>query len=205
MKRELPVWLEAVPRDESRSDGECGVLQVRGYAIVWNSPSERMGRVVETIDPRALDHLGDLNALDVRMQGEHEGLALARTSNGTLRLVKDQHGLQIEADLDGRRGDARDLYYATERGDVSQMSFGFRIAKNGETISELEDGTIRAHVTKIERLYEVSGVTFPAYSDTELEVVPVADMDEPSEDGEPEPVERVFDYSLYRARTRRER
>ena len=102
--RRSQVWLEAVPLDETRSDdGKDRILRVRGYAIVFNSPSERMGNVIETIDPRALDHLGDLNELGIRMQGEHEGLALANSSKGTLRLSKDERGILIEADLDARR------------------------------------------------------------------------------------------------------
>jgi HK97 family phage prohead protease len=171
-KRTSQVWLEAVPTDETRSeDGKDRILRVRGYAIVFNSPSERMGNVIETIDPRALDHLGDLNELGIRMQGEHEGLALANSSKGSLRLSKDDRGILIEADLDARRSDARNLYYGVERGDVDKMSFGFRIAQGGERLSEDSDGTLRAHVTKIERLYEVSGVNFPAYRDTSLEAV----------------------------------
>lgn len=171
MDRRSQVWLEAVPIDETRgADGQDRILRVRGYAIVFNSESERMGSVIETIDPRALDHLGDLNTLGVRMQGEHEGLALANSSKGTLRLSKDERGILIEADLDPRRSDARDLYYAVERGDVDKMSFGFRIAQGGEVLTEDGD-TLRAHVTKIERLYEVSGVNFPAYRDTELAAV----------------------------------
>lgn len=168
MDRRSQVWLECVPPDETRSeDGQQRILRVRGYAIVFNSPSERMGSVIETIDPRALDHLGDLNALGVRMQGEHEGLALANSSKGTLRLSTDARGVLIEADLDARRTDARNLYYAVERGDVDKMSFGFRIAQGGEVLTEDGD-TLRAHVTRIERLYEVSGVNFPAYRDTNL-------------------------------------
>jgi HK97 family phage prohead protease len=169
--RRSQVWLEAVPVDETRSeDGKDRILRVRGYAIVFNSESERMGSVIETIDPRALDHLGDLNTLGVRMQGEHEGLALANSSKGTLRLTKDERGILIEADLDPRRSDARDLYYAVERGDVDKMSFGFRIAPGGEVLTE--DGSIlRAHVTRIEKLYEVSGVNWPAYRGTSMEAV----------------------------------
>jgi uncharacterized protein len=173
MDRRSQVWLEAVPVDETRSeDGKDRILRVRGYAIVFNSESERMGSVIETIDPRALDHLGDLNSLGVRMQGEHEGLALANSSKGTLRLSKDERGILIEADLDPRRSDARDLYYAVERGDVDKMSFGFRIAQGGEVLTE--DGSIlRAHVTRIEALYEVSGVNWPAYRGTSMEAVAV--------------------------------
>lgn len=172
MDRASSVWMEAVPVDETRdSDGDVKTLRVRGYAILWNTKSERMGRIVETIDPRALDHIGDLNASDVRMQGQHEGNALARTTNGSLRLVKDQRGVLIEADLDPRRVESRDLYYAIERGDVSQMSFGFRIAPGGESLDEQPDGTIRAHVTRIDLLHEVSAVTFPAYRETTIEAL----------------------------------
>lgn len=178
MDRASAAWMEAVPVDETRGEsGEVKALRVRGYAILFNSPSERMGRVVETIDPTAFDHLGELNALDVRMQGEHEGIALARTTNGTLRLTKDERGVRIEADLDTRRADARDLFYAIERGDLSKMSFGFRIAAGGETLTEQEDGTIRAHVTRVEKLHEVSGVNFPAYRETSIEAV-TGDPDE---------------------------
>jgi HK97 family phage prohead protease len=180
--RRSQVWLEAVPLDETRNDdGKDRILRVRGYAIVFDSPSERMGNVIETIDPRALDHLGDLNKLGIRMQGEHEGLALANSSKGTLRLTKDDRGILIEADLDARRTDSRNLYYGVERGDVDKMSFGFRIASGGERLSEDEDGTLRAHVTKIDRLYEVSGVNFPAYTGTTLEAVPTEDEVEPDE------------------------
>lgn len=191
--RIVDAWLEAVPRDETRSAGKDGCLQVRGYAMVWNSPSERMGSVVETIDPRALDHLGDLNAANVRMQVEHSHLAIATTANGSLRLAKDSRGLRIEADLDERRTDSRNLYYAVERGDVTKMSFGFRIASGGEQLSEAEDGTIRAHVTRIERLYEVSAVTFPAYTDTDLAAMPTDDSGD-------EVADRSWEVELLRAR-----
>jgi HK97 family phage prohead protease len=175
MDRTSNAWMEAVPVDETRGeDGEVRALRVRGYAILWDTPSERMGQVIETIDRKSLDHLGDLNATDVRMQGQHEGNALARTTNGTLRLTKDQRGVQVEADLDPRRGESRDLYYAIERGDVSQMSFGFRIAPGGETYDEQDDGTVRAHVTKIDKLHEVSAVTFPAYRETSIAALPGA-------------------------------
>ena len=199
-ERQSQVWLEAVPLDETRSeDGKDRILRVRGYAIVFDSPSERMGNVIETIDQRALDHLGDLNELGIRMQGEHEGLALANSSKGTLRLSKDDRGILIEADLDARRSDSRNLYYGVERGDVDKMSFGFRIASGGERLTEDEDGTLRAHVTKIERLYEVSGVNFPAYTGTNLEAVEMDDEDEDTDE------ERGYDPETMRSITTMER
>jgi len=193
-KRHSTVWVEAVPVDETRDgDGTQKCLRVRGYAILFNSESERMGSVVETIDPRSLDHLGELNSLDVRFQEEHKDTALARTINGTLRLSKDSRGVMMEADLDPRSTRAKDLYYAIERGDISKMSFGFSIAPGGENLTEREDGTLRAHVTKIGMLYEVSSVNFPAYRETSIGADPADDL-EPEDD----PVERSWDPELVR-------
>lgn len=190
------VWLEAVPVDETRDgDTDEKVLRVRGYAIVFNSESERMGSVIETIDPRSLDHLGDLNALGVRMQINHAGVAIANSSKGTLRLEKDKRGVKIEADLDPRRSDARNFYYAVERGDIDKMSFRFRVAPNGEQVREDRDGTLRVHVTRIDALREVSGVDFPAYEGTEL----TADADEGAG------AERGWDADLARRIVERER
>jgi HK97 family phage prohead protease len=179
MKQEIRTsraWVEAVPVEETRNaDGKTGGLCVKGYAILWNTRSEVMGRWVETIDPKCLDHMGDLNYVDIRMQAEHEGKALARTGNGSLRLTKDMRGLAFEADLDSRRADARDLYYAIERGDITQMSFGFIV---GEETVDHDSDPVQIHVTRIERLLEISAVTFPAYRETTVEAVPTSDEDD---------------------------
>lgn len=172
-ERHSRVWIEAVAPEETRAAGADGrTLQLRGYAILWNSESEVMGSFIETIDPRALDHLGDLNALDVRMQCDHEGKAVARTTNGTLRLSKDDRGIPFEANLDGRRADAKDLYYAVERGDMTNMSFGFIV--DAEDVDE-DKTPVRVHITKIKRLLEISPVNYPAYPDTTVEAVPMDD------------------------------
>jgi HK97 family phage prohead protease len=184
VKRQSDGFISIVECEHKRSDGSPMELKVAGYAIVFDSPSERMGSFTEIIKREAVDHLGDLNDLDMRFQSEHSDKALARTSNGTLRCVTDDRGVYIEAVLDHRRQDAKDLYYAIERGDITQMSFGFMIAKNGEQIEETADGYI-ATVTKISRLLEVSAVTFPAYRETSIEAVPEA----PSVPSEPSEVE----------------
>lgn len=203
--RASSVWLEAIATDETRdADGNLTTMRVRGYAVVFDSPSERMGSVVETIDKRAFDHLGDLNALGVRMQVNHGGIAVASTDNDTLRISKDAKGLQIEADLDPRRPDARSLYYAVERGDVGKMSFGFRVAPGGESVRELPDGSLRVHVTKVDALREVSGVDYPAYRDTDLSAVlaDASDEDEPSEEArgwDPDTLRRAADLERWAA------
>lgn len=167
-------WVQAVDLAETRDvNGEQRSLRLAGYAALFNNPSERMGRIVETIDPRAFDKvLAD--DPDVRFQVEHAGLALARTANKTLRLRVDERGLYFEADLNPNVQAARDLYALVERGDVTQMSFGFTIGD--EEVDDRGD-TVRAHITRVDMLYELSSVSFPAYRDT-LVVVVEDDEDE---------------------------
>ena len=184
-KRQSDGFISIVECEHKRSDGSPMELKVAGYAIVFDTRSERMGSFVEIIKREAVDHLGELNDIDLRFQSEHADKALARTSNGTLRCVVDDRGVYIEAVLDHRRQDARDLYYAIERGDITQMSFGFMIAPNGEQIEETADGYL-ATVTKISRLLEVSAVTFPSYRETSIEAVPEVPS-VPSESSEVEP------------------
>lgn len=160
-------WVQAVDRAETRAaDGSQGVLRLSGYAALFNSPSERMGRIVETIDPRAFDQVLTTNP-DVRFQAEHSGLALARTTNDTLRLGTDDRGLWFEADLNPNTQAGRDLYALVERGDITQMSFGFTI--DDEQLDDAGD-TVRARIMRIGRLFELSAVTFAAYPATTVDI-----------------------------------
>jgi HK97 family phage prohead protease len=182
-KRNVAGWMHAVDKCETRNDdGTQRTLQLAGYAALFNNPSERMGRIVETIDPRAFDEVLATKP-DVRFQIEHNGLALARTSNNTLRLRVDQRGLYFEADLNPGVQASRDLYALVERGDITQMSFGFTIGD--EKVDDRGD-TIRAHITRVDNLFEISAVTFPAYNDTTVLVVPIyeehPDDDEDTDD-----------------------
>lgn len=201
-------WIEAVDEEKRSANGDR-IRTIRGYAILWDTPSERMGRVVETIDSRALDHLGDLNDLDVQMLYGHDAnLVMARTTNGSLRLTKDERGVLAEADVHLDDPDGVRLVRKIERGLITQQSFGFRIAAGGEDLTELDDGTIRAHVTRIETLYEVSPVGRPAYRDTSIEAVaPCSDCSESpcacSHDSDEDAVEEDRSWTLYHARRNR--
>lgn len=214
--RNVAGWVHAVDRSETRdANGEQRVLQLAGYAALFNNPSERMGRIVETIDPRAFN--GVLaNDPDVRFQAEHSGLALARTTNNTLRLRVDERGLYFEADLNPNVQASRDLYALVERGDITQMSFGFTIGD--EDVDDRGD-TVRAHITRIEQLFELSAVTFPAYAETSVYAVDddermnvllmVSDDDVDDDDDDalgdmPELNGRSWDVDVAAARRRRE-
>jgi hypothetical protein len=135
---------------------------VRGYAAKFNTLSENLGGFREQIAPGAFD--GVLQD-DVRCFFNHdENLILGRTTAGTLRITADAIGLMYEADLPDTQA-ARDLAISMERGDITQSSFAFRLAANGDSWDENEDGVIIRTITQFGRLYDVSPVSIPAYPD----------------------------------------
>lgn len=199
--RSVVGWVQAVDLAETRdASGDQRSLRLAGYAALFDSPSERMGRIVETIDPRAFDGVLSGNP-DVRFQAEHSGLALARTTNSTLRINTDERGVYFEADLNPNVQAARDLYALVERGDITQMSFGFTIGD--EQVDDRGD-TVRAHITRIDRLFELSAVTFPAYAQTDVQVASSDAMADAAPLGEADVVDRSWEIDVAAARRLRE-
>lgn len=133
-----------------------------GYAAVFDSPSEPMP-FVEYVKRGAFTKTIKDGA-DVRLLIDHEGVPLARTKSGTLRLSEDERGLAVEADLDPMNPDAARIISAMKRGDLSQMSFAFRTIKDAWS----DDRSVRE--LKEVKLYDVSVVTFPAYEETVAEI-----------------------------------
>lgn len=143
---------------DPQTDGSIGVLA--GYAAVFNSRSENLGGFFEEIAPGAFD--GVLEN-DVRALIDHDsGRVLGRSSAGTLRMSVDATGLKYEVDLPDTQ-EARDLLTLIKRGDVRESSFGFTVAHRGDDWAENEDGQIIRTIHKVQRLYDVSPVAFPAY------------------------------------------
>jgi len=141
-----------------------------GHAAVFNvrtaiGDPKRWG-FWEEIDPGAFDRALAENQ-DVRFLVDHDpSKLLARTASGTLELSTDKKGLVTEAELPGTTL-GRDTRIMIDRGDLSQMSFGF-IPKQMEW-SELDGGEELLRVLDLD-LFDVSVVTFPAYEDTDVAV-----------------------------------
>jgi HK97 family phage prohead protease len=96
-----------------------------GYASVTETPYE-VGFYTETIKRGAFKRtLGE--DPDVQLLINHEGLPLARTRSGTLRLEERERGLYVDADLDRLDPDAQRLQRKMARRDVDQMSFAFQV------------------------------------------------------------------------------
>lgn len=143
---------------------------ITGRPIVYNSRTN-LGDFDEVIDAGALDKT-DLT--DVRFLVNHNTsmipLARSRRNNGnsTMKITPDSEGLNIDfVKLDTENNsDARSLYSAVSRGDVTGMSFMFFV--DGERWENLESDHPVRHITNISRVLELSAVTWPAYESTEI-------------------------------------
>lgn len=163
---------------ERRAEGDNEKI-VSGYATTFNQPYELYRSswdgytyiVMEQVDPKAFD---ETDMSDVIMQYNHEGRVFARTSNGTMELDPDEHGLHVRANLGGTEI-GRQLYEEIEGGYTDKMSFGFRVGKDKreETEERDEDNgtttvTILRTILSVSKLYDVSAVSIPANDGTSI-------------------------------------
>lgn len=142
---------------------------ITGRPIVYNSMTD-LGWFNEIIEAGALN---DTNLKDVRFLINHDTsmIPLARSRNNnvnsTMQLEVDNDGMGIRVNLDTENNsEARNLYSAIKRGDITGMSFMFTI--DDEEWENLESDHPTRHIRKIGQVFEVSAVTFPAYEATEI-------------------------------------
>lgn len=144
---------------------------VEGYATTFDAPYvlyefEDGTKIYEVIARNALIN-ADIS--DVIMQYDHKGRVYARTSNNTLKVIVDEKGFRIGADL-SRTDLARELYQDIQEGMITKMSWSFIIEE------EIYDKATRTRtITKIKKIYDVSAVSIPANPDTEISARNFAD------------------------------
>ena len=151
---------------------------ITGRPIVYNSRTD-LGWYDEIIEPGALNNT-DLT--DVRFLVNHDTskipLARSRNNNGnsTMQLSVDNDGMSIRVTLDTENNsEARALYSAVKRGDISGMSCMFAI--RDEEWDDLDSDHPIRHIKDISTVVEVSAVTFPAYESTEINARSKAALD----------------------------
>lgn len=150
--------------------------RIEGRAIVYDQRTN-MGWYDEIIESGALEG-ADLK--DVRMLVNHntDMIPLARSrnnnDNSTMQMTVDDDGLFIRADLDIKNNaDARSLYSAVGRGDVSGMSFMFTV--DGDKWDDQDSEHPTRTITRFSKIFEVSAVTWPAYEQTSISTRGLAD------------------------------
>jgi HK97 family phage prohead protease len=142
-----------------------------GTPIVFGKRTD-LGWCDEIIDDGALD---DTDLRDVRFLVNHntDMIPLARSrnnnENSTMQLsVVPQKGMDIRVDLDTENNaEAKSLYSAVQRGDLSGMSFMFAV--NEDAWEDLDSEHPTRHIRSFAKVFEVSAVTFPAYEATSIQ------------------------------------
>ena len=158
--------------DEAGVTADPAELRLSGYSAVFDSDSEVLhGFFVEQVKRGAFKRVLADPDLDVRLLINHEGAPFARTTNGTLKLTEKPRGLFRDALLDDRRSDARDLYYGVERGDFTQSSFAFTVARDSWETCEHADAEEytpceciwQRTILEVGSLVDDTVATYPAY------------------------------------------
>ena len=166
MNKEIRAFNFEVRAEENDEHGHF----LTGVPIVYDQRTD-LGFFDEIIDNGAL---ADTDLRDVRFLVNHntDMIPLARSrnnnSNSTMQMtVVEGKGMEIRVDLDTENNaDAKSLYSAVQRGDLSGMSFMMVVDKDAWDDVDSEHPT--RHVRSISKIFEVSAVTFPAYSQTSI-------------------------------------
>lgn len=167
MKKEIRAFNFEVRAEQ---DDEHGSV-LTGQPIVYDERTD-LGWYDEIIDDGALDGT-DLR--DVRFLVNHntDMIPLARSrnnnANSTMQMsVEKGRGMGIRVDLDTENNtEAKSLYSAVQRGDISGMSFMFAVDE--DAWEELDTEHPTRHIRSIAKVFEVSAVTFPAYEATSIQ------------------------------------
>lgn len=147
-----------------RAEGDSRT--VTGYAAIFNSTTTIGGWYDEVIESGAFDEA--IKDSDCRALLNHDpNHLLARQSSGTLKLSLDAKGLKYEFEMPKTR---QDIIEMMERGDLKESSFAFTVREQEWLEEKDEDGDWKYTriIKKVEMLYDVSPVTYPAYADTSV-------------------------------------
>lgn len=170
---------EAAPKIDGRT--------IEGYAIVFNQRSEvlydsgdkRFFR--EIIKPEAVTE-DLLNRSDIKAVVEHDRTRLLARNNkgaGTLTLTIDEHGLRYSFDAP-KTADGDYAVEMVSRGDINGSSFGFSaIRGKDDTWEKQPDGIWERNIVNIRFLSDVTVTADPAYTQTEVSVRSLEEMEEP--------------------------
>ncbi len=159
--------IRMLPLTELRiADSESGSV-IEGHAAVFDSWSETLGSIFpfkEIVRKGAFNE--SIGKDDIRALFNHDpNYVLGRNRAGTLELVEDEVGLKVRI-MPPDTSWARDIQTSIRRGDITQMSIGFIVKEDKWSTDKGMD--IR-EIKKVQ-LFDVSPVTFPAYTATDVGV-----------------------------------
>ena len=160
--------------EETEKEGRRG--RITGTPIVFNQETD-LGWYREVIAPEALNET-DLRDVKFLVGHDTSMIPLARSrnnnENSTMQLSVTDKGMDIRVDLDiDNNPEARALYSAVQRGDISGMSFMFIVDK--DSWEDIDTDVPKRTITGIRKVFEVSAVAFPAYEGTSIQAASVGD------------------------------
>lgn len=166
MSKEIRAFNFDVHADQNEEHGHF----LSGMPIVFNSRTD-LGKYDEIISPEAL---ANTDLRDVRFLVNHntDMIPLARSrnnnENSTMQMTVGAEGMEIRVDLDTENNaEAKSLYSAVNRGDISGMSFMFMVDE--DKWEDVESDHPTRTILVISKVFEVSAVTFPAYEQTSIQ------------------------------------
>ena len=167
-KREVRAFAFDVRAEQNEQHG----TYITGTPIVFDQATD-MGWYQERIDHQAL---AGADLKDVRFLIGHNasGIPLARSrnnnENSTMQMTVTDRGMEIRVDLDTENNaEARALYSAVQRGDMSGMSFAFVVDTDKDSWEDIDSEYPKRTIMSIRKVFEVSAVAFPAYEGTDIQ------------------------------------
>jgi len=155
------IEIRAIQNEEDK-------MLIEGYAITYEKPATHSygsRKFTETIKRGSLDKT-DMKDVPLRYNHNDNVMIMARTRNNSLRLIKDDVGLKVQAELLDTQSN-RDLYKGIQEGLIDKMSFAFNVTPGGDKWTFGENETTR-EVNEIEKLFDVSVVDTPFYDSTSI-------------------------------------
>lgn len=170
MKANNDKELRAYMCDVSTRDDETHGNVLEGIPIRYDVATDIGGMWREIIDRGALDQ-ADLKDVRFLVNHDTDSIPLARSrnnnANSTMQMTVEPDGLHVRVDLDTEGNPrAKELYSAVKRQDISGMSFMFTV--KGDKWDDLSSDYPTRHITALDKVFEVSAVTFPAYEQTSI-------------------------------------
>jgi HK97 family phage prohead protease len=165
---------------EVREQSDTNSLILTGKPIIYDVEypvTDIYGTFMERMAPTVMDKVLE-RGVDCRLLLNHTGLALARTTSGTLSLSNGPDALSFSATLDARQQLANDLAIAIERRDLTSMSIGFSCGQD-----VWSDDFQEREVQSFSDLVDISAVTYPASPTTSIDVARRMAMEIPIESG----------------------
>lgn len=170
---------------------EADTRNIEGYAVVFEKESRMMvdwwtgKKFVEVIKRGAVTN-DDLKQWDIKALAEHDkSRLLARSFNGTgsLTLTVDDYGVKYRFESP-KTVEGDNAIEMIKRGDIFGSSFAYTTDETANvTYTKRPDGSMLREVSKLDKMYDVSVVTDPAYFGTDVTVRSLDGLiDEPPKD-----------------------